>query len=455
MVDYGQNTLSLKKGMVIDSLLVPETNTSFSIYLPKAFDLNKNWPVIIGFNSNKEVDTLTRLFKTAAEESGYIVAISNFSKNQELKEQTKQMSSFIDHIFSLFPIQRGRVYVTGIHEDAKLASMIPALYSEDVFGVIAIGDSHYYDSKIKIGKNFSYIGILNTTNYRYKDFLKNKTYLNRKAIAADIYTYIGESDMPDPDLLTKSLSTFTLQAMLKGRMPKDSIWVQNLFQKDLKEVETNLSKRNFVVAYDDIKWIQNRYRLFFDTSYLKEKEKQIRQLKSYKKEKRLRSKYTNQEGFLRQEYLFSMEEDVVGKQYDNLGWWQYQVSLLDTLVSRKEKYGSNMAFRMKGYLKYLIKNYEVALTEKQEDFEKRMLLNVLGTIVDKKDFEFYSTIISLSAQDQDYETALFYLEKLLVNGFKDIDALYNIEGTLALKISRDYNKLIKKHLGSSKYLFSE
>ena len=53
--------------------------------------------------------------------------------------------------------------------------------------------------------------------------------------------------------------------------------------------------------------------------------------------------------------------------------------------------------------------------------------------------------------DNDYPTALFYLEEMLKNGFKDLNALYEIEGTLGLKFSREYNWIIKKYLGKSRY----
>ncbi|RKM92427.1 hypothetical protein D7036_22825, partial [Aquimarina sp. BL5] len=76
---------------------------------------------------------------------------------------------------------------------------------------------------------------------------------------------------------------------------------------------------------------------------------------------------------------------------------------------------------------------------------------ILSTIVDKNDFESYRKIISLSAIDQDNATALFYLEKMLQNGYKELESLYNIEGTLALRISKEYNNVIKKYLKTSKY----
>ncbi len=455
LLGYSQNTLTLKKGIVIDSLQIPEAGNTFSIYLPKNFDMNKNWPVLLGFDSEGRAANLARLYREAAEEFGYIVAISNFLEGQSLKEKSRYIPIFMDRIFSLFPIQSGRVYVTGIDKDAELASLVPVFYSDKVYGVIAIGNSHYYNSKIKIGKNFSYFGVLNTKNFRYKGFLRNAEYLKRRAIPADILTYEGASEYPYPELLKKPLSTFTLQAMLKGRMPKDSVWVKNLFQEELNHVEMELRKGKFLYALEEVKRIRTKYHLFFDTSNLREKEKQIKRYKGYKKDKRLQSKYANQESYFRQTYLFLMEEDIAEKKYENLGWWHYQIAELDTLQTKKEKYASDMVFRVKGFLKNLVNSNKATLSGKRKDFEKRMFLNILSTIIDKKDYESYKKVISLSAQDQDHETALFYLEKLLENGFKDMDALYDIEGTLPLRITKEYNKLIKKYLGSSKYFFSK
>ncbi len=451
---YSQNTLTLKKGIVVDSLLVPNTNNDFSIYLPKSFEMNRNWPVLFGFNSQRRASNLTRLYREAAEEFGYIVAISNFSEGQDLKEKVMYVSTFMDYIFSVFPIQKDRVYVTGIDQDAKLMSLLPALNNEEVFGVIAIGDSHYYNSKIKIAKNFSYFGVLSINNFRYRDFIKNKEYLKRKAIEADVLTYEGTSDYPYPKLLKKPLSTFSLQAMAKGRIPKDSTWVRNLFQHESNEAVKELNQGRFVNAYEELKRVRAKFRLFLDTSSLLEKEKQIKKSRGYKKQKRLKSKYANQESFFRYTYLLSLKEDVAEEKYENLGWWQYQMSELDTLAFKNEKYAQNMVLRVKGFLKNAISEYKQTLSEKRKNFEKKMFLSILSTIVDKKDFESYREIISLSAQDQDYQTALFYLEKLLVNEFTDMDALYNIEGTLALRMSKEYNDLIKKYLGTSKYFFS-
>ncbi len=455
---YTQNTLSVKKGIVTDSLVVTSTGNNFSIYLPKNFDINKSWPILFGFDSSGKTGRIAQLYKPAAEKLGYIVAVSAIKENQPAKERVEYASFFIDYIQTLFPIQKGRIYVSGIGNDAKLAGILPVLLNDTIFGVIAIEDSFDFNLDMKIKKNFSYIGIVNSENYKYRMLLNIKKYLNRKAIPADVYVYNNnKSKLPTPKYINKALTSFTLQAMQKGRMPKDSIWVKNVYEEDLKQVDTYLSKKEFISAFDEVKRMQTKYRLFFDTNHLKENQKSIKQLKAYKRERRLKTQYLNKENYLRSFYFYAIDEDVQTENYENLGWWTFEASKLDTLIVKKEHYEQRMGYRMKGYLGRLVEKYKTdQLTEvKGNNLEKKFFLYILSTIVNKKDYESYKKIISLSAQDQDNKTALFYLEKMLQNGFQDIESLYTIEGTMALKISKEYNKLIEKYLGRSKYFFSK
>ncbi|WP_024772131.1 hypothetical protein [Aquimarina macrocephali] len=454
-INYGQNTLTLKKGVVVDSLIIPSTGNHFSIYLPKFFDLDKSWPLLLGFDSSGNTGKTAQLYREAAEEQGYIVAISNFQEDQEAQKRVEYVSDFMSYIFSLFQIQKGRVYIAGIQEDAKQASLLAALYPNEVFGVIAIEDTYFYDSRIRIKKNFSYRGIVSIDNYRYQDFFNIKKYLKSRAVPADVYVCEKDSGLLLNKHIKKTLSDFTLHAMNKGRMPIDSIWVRGLFQKEMKQVESYQDKGRFLNAFNEVKRIRLKYGVFFNTNYLKEKQKEIKKTKAYKQQKRLETKYLNMESFLREAYLLSMEEDIGVKEFENLGWWKYQMSELDTLILGKEKHARHMGYRMKGYVRYLVDSYKNELPEKEENLEENLFLNILSTIVDKNDFESYRKIISLSAQDQDNETALFYLEQMLKNGYKDLNALYTIEGTLALRLSKKYNELVKKYLGNSKYFFSK
>ncbi len=451
---YGQDKLKLKRGEIIDSINIPSLNHHFSIYLPRSFDMSKKWPVIIGFDSSGNCNTLTKLYKNAAEEFGYVVMVTNILEDQDEKDKFNYAATFIRHVFSVFPLQKDRVYLTGLENDARFISLLPVFFGKDISGVVTIGDSYFYNSIANIGKNCAHIGIIHENNYRQKYFFENHRYLSRKAIAADVLVYDGETKLPDQELIKKTLSTFTLQAMLKGRITTDSVWVKKVFEKDLLHVQKYLNEKKFLYAFNEIKRIRNTYQLFFDTNYLKEKQKVIRQSKGYRSEKRLHKKNVYKEDFLKLDYSFAIEEDIEGERYKNLGWWKYQIAELDTLTLSKEKSTRFMAYRVKGYLKYLIEGYKEIQPEGKQGFEKVLFLNILSTILNKKDFDSYLKIISMAAKDRDFETSLFYLEEMLKNGYQDFESLYTIEGTIILKTSNPYNELIQKYLGKSKFLFS-
>ncbi|RKN02927.1 hypothetical protein D7036_15275, partial [Aquimarina sp. BL5] len=355
---YGQSRLKLKKGEVIDSLTVPSSEGSYySIYLPKTFDLTKSWPILFGFDSNNSTNAITNLFSKAAEELGYVIVVTNFSKKSSINDKSKYVAFFMEHIFSLFPIQKRRVYVVGVGNDGPLNSLLPLVYKE-FNGVIAVGNSCYYNESIQARRDFSYIGMVGDKNFRYQDFFNTKKYLRRRAIISDIYTYRGNEELPSEDLMVKALISFTLQDMLKGKIQTDSIWVKDIFKKDFEEIALLKTQGKYLKAYDELTRMRNKYRLFFDVDQLKEEQKVIRKIDSYKKEKRLRSKYYNKEKLLRETFIFSLEEDIEFNQYDNLGWWQYKMSELDKLGKSKEKYASNMVLRTKDFLKYVLIDYK-------------------------------------------------------------------------------------------------
>ncbi|MHA7058257.1 hypothetical protein ACWGOQ_0013625 [Aquimarina sp. M1] len=447
---YSQSTLTLKKGVVVDSLTVPSSEGVFSVYLPKSFDLQKAWPIFFGFDSTKSMSSLTHLFSKSAERHGYIVVVSNYGENLSVNDKSNYVALFMKHIVSLFPIQNKRMYVFGIGKDAPLNSSLPILYKQ-FNGVIAIGDGYDYSLKLNRNRDFSYIGIVGDQNFRYVDFLDTRTYLRKKGISSEVYTHRGNEEWPSERIIDKAFSYFTLEAIAKDNIPKDSVWISHIYKKDLKDVQLLTAKSKYLEAYDQLVRMRDKYSFFLDVDELKEEQKTIRKIKGYKKEKRLRSKYHNQEIFLRQTFILSLDEDVELSQYDNLGWWQYRMSELDILRKTNEKYASDMVIRIKGYLKNMITMYKKAIAKEKDNIDSKIFLNILGTIVDKNDFESYKNIISLSVMDQDSGTALFYLEKMLQNGFRELEALYTIEGTLPLRISKEYNNIIKKYLGTSKY----
>lgn len=135
-----------------------------------------------------------------------------------------------------------------------------------------------------------------------------KKYLKNRAVPADVYVYEKDSGLLPNKQIKKALSDFTLRAMNKGRIPKDSIWVKNLFKREMKQVELYLNQDKFLNAFDEVKRIRLKYGTFFNTNDLKEKQKEIRKTKEYKQQKRLETKYLNKEIFLEKHICFQWKK---------------------------------------------------------------------------------------------------------------------------------------------------
>jgi len=434
----------------MQGLTVPASEGVYSIYLPTSFDINKRYPILFGFDSSNRSGSFASLFSTSAEEGQYILAISNYAGKLSVKDKSDYVALFMKHITALFPIQNNRIYVFGIGEDAVLNSSLPKLYPK-IDGVITIGDSADFNNRIGVKSDFSYIGIVDDKNFRYQNFLDAHKYLKRKKIASELYVYNGDKEFPPKNVIANAMSYLTLEAMHKRKIPADSLWIADRYAKEVELVKLLKGQNKYVQAYDELDRIKRTYTKFFNVDGLKATQKEIRKIKSFKKERRLKTKYHNQEIYFREAYSIILEEDVALNQYDNLGWWQYKMSVLDELRKSNEKYASNMVYRIKGFLKYMLSAYKKDTSKHKDELDKKMFLNILSTIVDTQDYQSYKNIISLSAIDQDNETAIFYLEKMLQNGYKDMAQLYTIEGTLALRVSKTYNMMIKKYLGTSKY----
>ena len=76
---------------------------------------------------------------------------------------------------------------------------------------------------------------------------------------------------------------------------------------------------------------------------------------------------------------------------------------------------------------------------------------MLKTITQPEKAENYLKVISNSALLDDYGTALFYLEELLKNGYKDKEKLYTIEHTALLRIAPEFNEIVEKYLKDARY----
>jgi hypothetical protein len=147
-----------------------------------------------------------------------------------------------------------------------------------------------------------------------------------------------------------------------------------------------------------------------------------------------------------------MEDDMYTHNFNNLGWWNYQMGEIGKFISSAKPFERQMGHRLRGYVNALAEDsITLVLAEEVVDEDALAFLYMLKTILDPEDTEYYFKIISLSAKNDDFGTSLFYLEELLKKGYKDREKIYSLEDTALLRITPEFNEMVSKYLEDARY----
>ena len=185
---------------------------------------------------------------------------------------------------------------------------------------------------------------------------------------------------------------------------------------------------------------------------LRSEQKDLRRDRAFKVMKRAENAAFLKESMLREDYQYYIEDDVYTHNFNNLGWWKYQMTEIDKFISGSKPFEKQMGHRLKGYVNALAEdNISLILSDEVIDEDALAFLYMLKTILEPDNHEFYLNTISLSAKNDDFGTSLFYLEELLKTGFKDKDKLYSLEDTALLRITPEFNELVSKYLEDARY----
>ena len=445
--------LSLRKGAVVDSLPIGDSIAeSFAMYLPRNYSADKDWPIVFIFDDEGRGINVARLFSTAAEDQGYLlVASNNISKKDSLLANLEIGSRLVESVLLNFPIDENRMYTAGLNEGALVASALPVVFPK-IKGVLVVEDVWLNkDLLVDNNKKRSIVGFASHKSDSYNNL--NESFNLYKIIDYNplIYNYDDENNWPSVKLISHGLGSFTLKAMLDGSQTKDVELIDRLFASELETAESWRRQLSFYKAFELLELMRDKYKYFDKKSEIRDLQKEIRRESLYKEQRSQYNSANITEQNLRYQYPILLEDDLYTNNFENIGWWVQQFKEIDSLKKSKIVAELEVGNRLENYLQTYTKKRFEELKATNAGIDSLILISILRTVFDKENPEGYFSIISLSAQDGDYYTALLYLEDLLKTGYNNLEQLYDIPGTLDLKLSPEFNELIKKYLGESKY----
>ncbi len=454
-IGFGQQ-LTLRKQTIIDSLRINDSiPNTFSLYLPQQFETQKNWPLLLVIDLEGTKKQSTSMFVPAVEKEGYVMAALHLEDSLNLTQSMLLTGQVLDRVTTMLPIQRSRIYTAGQGSGARYASLAP-IFINGINGVISIGASISNTDVLNLRRPFHFIGIVGKNDYAYTELLATEKVLNRIKFPNQILLYDEKVDWPDVALIEKAVQIFTLRAMGKKQVVKDSIYLKNAFTEDLQKVNGLRSRQKMLLAEQYLGELFSIYGAHKNMDSLRQIQKEVRKNKVYRSMKRAENATFFKESLLKDDYAYYMEEDVRTHNFNNLGWWNYQMEELDKFINGSNTYEKQMGNRLKGFVNALAEdNIDLVRSEELVDEDALAFLYMLKTLLDPQNFDFYLKIISLSSKNEDFGTALFYLEEALKKGFKDVEKLYNLEDTALLRINPKFNKLVSQYLKEARYGIKE
>ena len=445
--------LRISKGKITDNIKVNDTlPETFSLYLPSNFTDAKSWPVIFVMDLKGKGKQALSMFKAAAEQEEFILASSdNLSDTLTLSQNILISSRMFNAVVDLLPVRKNMSYTSGFSNGARFASIVPTFVSE-IKGVISCGAAVGNLEILSVKRPFHFVGIAGREDYNFRELLETRNILDQLKFPNQLlFSDVGH-EWPKKDELANAMRQLKLVAMAKGYLEKDMDFIQKSYQTDFAKSNAMFTNDKPILSNYILDNMMRSYQPFLSVDSVKSSRKKLRRSKSFKTKNRAQNNYFLKESFAKEDYGYYLEEDVITYNYNNLGWWNYQMTELTKMEKSKILYENQMAKRLRSYVNALIDdNMDVINSDEVLDVQALNFLYMLRTITMPNDSEGYLKVISNSSLIEDYGTALFYLEELLKTGYSNKTELYSLENTALLRITPEFNEIVNKYLKEARY----
>ena len=448
-----ENKTTLIKGKVIESLVINDSlKESVSLYLPTSFEMNKSWPLLLVTDLEKDAAGTLKRLSVAAEKRNYIlVAPNSLRDTASIANNILKVKNALDFVFTILPIDVKRFYAGGISHGGRFASLVP-VFIKNVDGVLSINGTLANMDLLSVESKSHFIGLTTREHYSYAQMLVDEKVLNARKFPNNLIVYDGSEGALEVQEVVKALSYFDMALMKKDKTYKDSMLINAQFETDLNQILLKKKAGNYLVAHRDLLEMEEVYRDLVSIDTVKNLRKELRKNKGYRMLKRMQEGILFNEGLKKEDFAYYVEEDLQTYNYNNLGWWNFKLSELKKELSSDNPLKVQSAKRLIGYVNALVDDQiDIIKHGYADDIEALLLVHMLKTITAPEDYNSYLKVISISAKNEDFGTAIYYLEELLKNGYKDKEGLYQLENTALLRITPEFNALLEQYLGDANY----
>ncbi len=224
----------LKPGTVIPRVgCRTEKGFSFALYLPSDYTPARPWPVLFCFSPAGRGEDPVRLLQAAAERYGYIVVGSNDSKNGPWGPLAKAQTALWKEVHARFPVDPARSYAMGFSGGARAAMSLALRHRGEFAGVISCGAFSAEDRVVPKSCGLAFYMLVGNEDFNTFEFAHYDQWLTKRKDPHWLEVFDGTHQWPAAPLLTQAVEFMQAEAMKRGQLSPDSVFLERLAQECL------------------------------------------------------------------------------------------------------------------------------------------------------------------------------------------------------------------------------
>jgi len=204
---------------------------TYTLYLPRGFDADTRWPVLLIFDPRGRSVHAAELFREAADTYGWILVSSDNTRSDgPMEPNVVALRALWPEVHTRLPARFDRIYTAGFSGGVAVA-LVLSRSTHEVAGIIASG-GRFLPDELK-GNDVPIFSSAGVTDFNYDDMLQVDEYLANQGNAHRLVFFDGPHTWMPSWLATEAVAWFELLAMKNGLRPVDPEIPAALYRDDL------------------------------------------------------------------------------------------------------------------------------------------------------------------------------------------------------------------------------
>jgi predicted esterase len=233
-----QNPAPLPVGRVVERVTcLRDTSQTYALYLPRAYDPGRQWPVLLVFDPGGRALISLELFREPAERHGWIVMSSHDTRSGDRDDpNVKAVNAMWPEVYLRFAADPRRIYTAGFSAGAHLAWIL-ATRTGQVAGVIASG-GRFIPDILPDKPSFASFAAAGDADFNFVGMRQADGVFAKLGVPHRFEVFQGPHRWLPPELATLAVEWMELQAMRQALRPRDDSFVEAVYHAEIEASRT-------------------------------------------------------------------------------------------------------------------------------------------------------------------------------------------------------------------------